>query len=298
MTGGTTPAASAKPILDASDLSVYVDGLHHPEGVTWGPDCKVWAGGERGEIYRIDDAAKGAVEVGSSGGFTLGVALDSAGDIFACDPIARCVQVFDPDGTCQPYSDGSPDVPIVAPNHLAFASSGDLFVSDSGRWKQNDGRIYRIRPGGQGEIWSDALRTVPNGLCLGPGEAHLYVAMTLNPGRIARVEIRSDGSAGRVEDYALLEGTLPDGLAFAQNGDLYVVTYRPDSVFVIRAETREVELYAADPEGALLASPTNLAFGQISGTPMLFSANIGRWHLTSMPVEVAGLPLNYPVGLR
>ena len=287
-------AASARPILDTTDLAVYVDGLHHPEGVTWGPDGKVWAGGERGELYRIDDPAEGPVEVGTSGGFTLGVAHDAGGRIYTCDPIARCVQVFEPDGTFASYSDGSPDVPIVAPNHLAFAGSGDLFVSDSGRWKHDDGRIYRIRPGGAGEIWCDVLTTVPNGVCLGPRDTHLYVAMTLNPGRISRVEIRTDGSAGQVEDYALLEGTLPDGLAFAENGDLYVVTYRPDAVFVIRAETREVELFASDPEGALLASPTNLAFGQIAGAPVLFSANIGRWHITSMPVDVPGLPLNYP----
>jgi sugar lactone lactonase YvrE len=145
------------------------------------------------------------------------------------------------------------------------------------------------------EIWCRELRTVPNGVCLGPGEEHLYVAMTLGPGRISRVEIRADGSAGAVEDYALLPGTLPDGLAFDETGDLYVVTYRPESVWVIRAGTRRVELVAHDPEGQALASPTNLAFGHVGGEPRLYAANIGRWHVAELPAAAPGQPLAYPV---
>ena len=87
---------------------------------------------------------------------------------------------------------------------------------------------------------------------------------------------------------------MPDGLAFASDGDLYVVTYRPDAIFVVRSGTREVALVAEDPTGTILASPTNVAFGTIDGEPVLYCANIGRWHVAVLPIGVQGLPLAYP----
>ena len=120
------------------------------------------------------------------------------------------------------------------------------------------------------------------------------MAMSFGPGRIDRVAIAADGSAGRVETYIDLGDLVPDGLAFAENGDLYVVTYRPDAIFVVRAGTRDVELVAEDPTGTILASPTNLAFGTIDGEPVLYCANIGRWHIAVLPLGVPGLPLRYP----
>ncbi|MFN8221733.1 MAG: SMP-30/gluconolactonase/LRE family protein [Gaiellales bacterium] len=277
-----------------AEATVLVDGLDHPEGVTVGPDGAVWAGGEAGQVYRIEGDPAVATEIGTSNGMTLGLAADADGNVFTTDPKRRCVQVFRPDGSCRVYGVGEP--PIRAPNHLCFDSAGNLYVSDSGRWKEHDGCLYRFLPGGRGEVWCDELRTLPNGVCIGPGEEHLYVAMSLAPGRIARVEIRADGSAGRAEDFVILEGTLPDGLAFDRDGNLYVVTYRPETVWVIPAGTRRAEPYAHDPEGNILASPTNLAFEHGDGGRLLV-ANIGRWHVTALPTPAPGLRLPYPANV-
>src|SRR6185503_17992267 len=119
------------------------------------------------------------------------------------NPVLGGVVVFSPEGRHRLYAGGE----IRGANHLAFDSRGNLYFSDSGRWKEHDGRIFRVAPGGQAEVWCEELRTLPNGVCVGPGETHLYVAMSLGPGRISRVEIRDDGSAGAVEDVAVLEGT-------------------------------------------------------------------------------------------
>jgi gluconolactonase len=276
---------------------VLVDGLDHPEGVTVGPDGAVWAGGEAGQVYRIEGDPPKTTLLATSGGFTLGLAVDGFGNVYTTDPVNKCVQRFTPEGACSVYGRGAPAPDIRAPNHLCFDSRGNLYVSDSGVWKEHDGCIYRFAPGGAGEIWCTDARTLPNGVCMGPGEEHLYVAMSLAPGRIARIEIKDDGSAGELEDFVILEGTLPDGLAFDRDGNLFVVTYRPDTVWVVPAGTRQAEEYAHDPEGNILASPTNLAFAA-GDDPRLFVANIGRWHVTALPVETPGLPLAHPTDER
>src|SRR3712207_4206176 len=90
-----------------STLSALAPGLHHPEGVAWGPDRKVYAGGEAGQVYRInlDDGMHQAYT--NTGGFVLGMAHDALGNVYACDQgLAQVVKVTPP-GEVSKYSAGS-----------------------------------------------------------------------------------------------------------------------------------------------------------------------------------------------
>lgn len=73
--------------MRAIDLGAFAElagGLDHPEGVAWGPDGRVYAGGEAGQVYAI--ALDGKVEeLASTGGFHFGVTLDGNGNVYACD---------------------------------------------------------------------------------------------------------------------------------------------------------------------------------------------------------------------
>ena len=60
-----------------TDVSVLVDGLDHVEGIAWGLDGYCYAGGEAGQIYRIDIERKEAVQIADTSGFILGLAIDS-----------------------------------------------------------------------------------------------------------------------------------------------------------------------------------------------------------------------------
>jgi sugar lactone lactonase YvrE len=73
--------------LDAFDE--LAEGLDHPEGVAWNPsDGRVYAGGERGEIYAV--TLDGEVrQVGSTGGSLLGIAVDGRGRVYVCDAGCR-----------------------------------------------------------------------------------------------------------------------------------------------------------------------------------------------------------------
>ncbi|MBM3932908.1 MAG: SMP-30/gluconolactonase/LRE family protein [SAR202 cluster bacterium] len=280
-------------LLDNSrQISVLVEGLDHPEGIAWGPDGYAYAGGEAGQIYRIDIEKRTVSQLASTGGFILGLAFDGDGNLYACDLGKRCVQRVSPDGTVSVYSTGTRERPMFAPNYPGFDREGNLYVCDSGHWKADDGLIYRIRPGGATEVWSTAATTFPNGLCLGPGGDYLYVAMSVDPPRVIRLRINRDGSAGAPETVREFPGTVPDGLAFDVDGNLYMSCYRPDRIYRLTPGGK-LDIVAEDWEGTLIACPTNIAFCGPK-LDILLGANLGRWHITRYDLGVKGLPLNYP----
>ncbi len=279
-------------ILDSSQISDYAHGLDHAEGIAWGMDGYIYAGGEIGQVYRIDPAKPEARVFANTGGFLLGMALDSAHNIYACDAGHAVVQRVTPEGRVRTYSTGAPGEPFIMPNYPVFDRQGNLYVADSGKWKEDNGKIYKVKPGGEGEIWCRELTEFPNGLCLNADETHLYVAMSLNPPRISRITIQPDGTAGAVKTVVDMPRTVPDGLAFDMEGNLYISCYRPDAVYRYTLKG-ELQVLADDYEGTAIAAPTNVAFcGE--NRDMLLSTNLGRWHLTHYHLDAIGMPLDYP----
>ena len=272
------------------DGQVLAEGLDHPEGIAYGPDGMVYAGGEAGQVYRVDASDGTVVQLATTGGFVLGVTLDAAGRVFCCDAGHRAVLRVDADGSVAVVSRGAPGRSF-APNHLVFAADGHLYVSDSGSWPEGGGTIQRISPDGTTEVWSDGPGAVTNGLALGPDGRHLYAVESTRPG-VSRVEIRADGSAGPCAEVVRLPGTVPDGLAFDRDGNLYVSCYRPDAIYRLSPDG-EVTCVAADWQGTRLAAPTNIAFVG-AGLDRLATANLGRWHLAVLDVGAAGHPLHHP----
>ena len=275
-----------------TQVSKLVEGLDHPEGIAWGSDGYAYAGGETGQLYRIDIDRAELSQIADTGGFIAGMALDSSHNIYACDVGKHCVQKITPEGVVTSYFSGLPDEPFKIPNYPAFDSQGNIYVTDSGDWKGDNGLIYKIRPGGQGEVWTREARTFPNGLCLGPGDDFLYVVMSLNPPRIVRFKIQADGSAGPVETVVELPQTVPDGVAFDAEANLYISCYRPDRIYRL-TPSGQLDILAEDWQGTLIASPTNIAF---CGTErdILLSSSLGRWHITRYEAGATGLPLHYP----
>jgi gluconolactonase len=282
------------PLLDNNtQISVLVEGLDHPEGIACGLDGYAYAGGEAGQLYRIDISRREVAEFAGTGGFVLGIALDAKNNAYACDVKNRSVFKVTPDGLVSTYSKGTSDDPFTIPNYPAFDGEGNLYVCDSGEWHGDNGLLYKIRPGGDTEVWDRKLKEFPNGLCLSPDGKHLYVAMSLNPPRVDRIKIEADGSAGPTETVVGFPMTVPDGVAFDTDGNLYVSMYRPDVIYR-RTPSGQLDVLAEDFEGTLIAAPTNIAFCG-KDRDVLLSSNIGRWHITRYEAGATGHPLNYPV---
>lgn len=278
-------------MLSLGQVGVLVEGLDHPEGVTVDPDGILFAGGEAGQLYRVDEKTGSAEKVADTDGFLLGLCADTAGRIYACDVAARAVQRIDPrTGAVETWSRGAPGRPLVNPNWPVFTDDGTLYVTDSGSWKGDDGCILRITPDSTTTVWTDEVSNFPNGACLTADGRALLVLESCTPA-LVHVSIGSDGRAGPREVVAELPGTVPDGVTLTEDGTAYVCCYRPDRILAVRP-TGEVEVVVDDPEGTVLAAPTNGVWLEPERT-RLVTGNLGRWHLSVLEPGGVGIPLRY-----
>ena len=268
-------------------LVTIATGLDHPEGVAWGPDGRIYAGGEAGQIYAIGDDGE-VQEIASTGGFMYGVTVDGRGDIIACDfgraEIARVTGT----GDISTVTTGTPDHPIRVPNFTAFDDTGNLYVTDSGNWGADDGLVFRVDTEGTTQVWSARVPGFPNGCCLSiEGDALLVVESSRR--RVVRVPIGADGDAGEPEVVVELAGSQPDGIALAADGTMFVGCYRPDRVWRI-APGGSPEILLDDPDGVSLNQPANVAFIG-ADLDRLAISSLGGWSIVALDVGAVGLPL-------
>ncbi|MEQ9423514.1 MAG: SMP-30/gluconolactonase/LRE family protein [Cyclobacteriaceae bacterium] len=276
------------PLLDKA--VVFTEGLDHPECVAIHPDGSVWAGGEGGQIYRISQDGSNVEEVANTGGFILGIAFSPGAQWLAiCDLGKKCLWKLDlASMKLEMFSDGADGHQFNIPNYGVFDSAGNYYVTESGDFRQVTGKILKYDTEGNGTIWHDGSFNFTNGCALGPNETHIYVVVSFMPG-IERIAINADGSAGEREVYCTLPESVPDGCAFDADGNLYVSCYAPNKIYKI-ASDRTASIFIDDWEAHTLSNPTNIAFGG-DNLDQMFTANLGRWHITKIDAGIKGLPL-------
>ncbi len=290
---GAVSPAERPSLMRIDDFAPFVEGLDHPEGVTADPDGIVYAGGEAGQIYRVslDGSAE---QIATTDGFILGLCLDGDGAIYACDLAPGAVKRIGPDGGVPTYSSGSPARSMTVPNYPVFDAAGNLYVSDSGGWKEYAGCLFRIRPGGETEVVGEGLEAFPNGMALHPDGSRLYVVLSNMPG-VVSLALGQDGSVGTPQTVVALPRHVPDGLAFDVAGNLYISCYTPDVIYRL-APDGELAVVAEDWESVTFATPTNIVFAGPDRRTLVV-ASLSRWHLTKGEMPVAGARLQYPTGV-
>jgi gluconolactonase len=265
----------------------------HPEAVAWGPDGRVYAGGEAGQLYRFALEGGALEEIARvEGGFLLGLAHDAAGNTYACDDRSRGLHRIAPNGDITVYASGNAEQKMRVPNYPVFDEQGSLYVSDSGTWGARDGFIWKIAPGGtEGEIWTRKANGFTNGMCLSADGRFLYVVES-SPPLISKIAVNPDGSAGERSVVVELPRQVPDGVAFDTDGNLYISLYNPNIIYRLTTRGELIKLYD-DWEQLMLVAPTNIAFG---GPEMrdLIIASVCGWSVHTARVAVPGLPLRYP----
>ncbi len=271
-------------------MSLFAEGLDHPECVAVHPDGSVWAGGEAGQVYRISPDGGEIKEVANTGGFVQGLAFSPGSEWLAvCDSGNKCVwKLALPTGELSVFCKGTDAHRFNIPNYAVFDAAGNLYVSESGGFREVTGKILKFSPDGKGIIWHEGPFAFANGMAMGKEEHHLYVVCSWLPG-VERIAINADGSAGQREVYCTLPQTVPDGVSFDKEENLYITCYIPNAIYKVSPD-RVSSLVVDDWEAHTLSNPTNIAFGG-EKLNQLFAANLGRWHITRIDIGAEGLPL-------
>lgn len=279
-------------------MRVLASELDHPEGLCWHPDGFILAGGEAGQIYRVqlDGTVK---QIGDTGGSVLGLATDGADQLLVCNLGRQALlRMSLSSGQVDVLSLGTETVPLRTPNTVTFGPDGTLYFTDSGTWDGDDGCVFAMDPEGRTRVWSTRVSSFPNGSAFDEAGNRLLVVESTGPG-VTAIPVLADGSAGEPYVVVKLPGIVPDGVALDRDGGILIACYRPDAIYRYTTGDRRLEILAADPRGTLLAAPTNVAFigDELN---MLATANLGRWHLTVLNPPVPGARMCHPtrVGIK
>lgn len=272
------------PVLSMSAARVFFDGifseprLAHPEGIAVHPDGSIWCGTEWGDLIRIEADGSRHARMGTTNGFALGIAFDSAGNCFICD--LKHAAVFRYDAASQEVTRFAASG-ILVPNYpVVDEARGVLYVSDS-RGNNNIGPgIFRYDlKTGEGGVWCSAAMDFANGMAMAPDGQGLY-AVESDRAQVSYVPINPDGSAGSPRIVIPAAPNVPDGLAIAPDGTIYVSCYEPSRIYRQRPGS-ELEVLIEDPAATTLAHPTNIV---LKGA-IMYTANLGRWHIAAIQLD-------------
>lgn len=283
--------ANEMPVIDEHQVKSIAEGVDHCEGVAYGLDGFIYAGGSGGQIYRVSLETSQFEQISRQDGWILGLALDNGNNVYGCDLKNRAVVRIRPDGSAETYSSGSKEQEFVLPNYCVFDRKGNLYVSDSGHWEQPSGRVFKIDAQGKTQLWHSGPFSFANGLALDRDEKSLYLVESARPG-VVKINIDENGAALDTEVVVELPRTVPDGLAFDAQGYLWISLYRPDALYRLSPE-RRLEVFVEDWRGMLLCSPTNLAFCGPE-LDIIVTSSLGHNRLYRLDVGIKGQALNYP----
>ncbi len=122
------------PLLDIAAARVLRRHLRRAaarpsEGVAVAADGAIWCGTETGDLIRIEADGSSHRRMASTGGFLLGIAFDSAGNVYACDLRHAAVFRYEPaSGRFDRFASSG----IRVPNYpVVDEKRGVLYVTDS-----------------------------------------------------------------------------------------------------------------------------------------------------------------------
>lgn len=255
-------------VLGPDDFTPFGQGFSRPECVLAEPDGTLFVSDRPGGVLRVSPEGE-YVCLGHIDGVPNGHALDAERNLIVTDIENGRLWMIGQDGTQKLILDALEGVPPGAVNFATVDSRGAIWVSVSTRIRPRtdavatpsaDGYIIRIADG-EAQIAADGL-FFTNELRFDRNEHFLYVAET-SVGRILRFPLLAEGRLGPRESFGpapLFEGARVDGIAFDEDGNLWVTDIARNGIHVIDPDGRALCVFE-DPEGVVLKVPTSIAFG-------------------------------------
>jgi gluconolactonase len=260
------------------------------EAVALAPEGQLFAANEAGELFRIE-SHDGSFEVAANlGGWGVGLCVDGDGLVYVCViDKHKIVRANPATGEVVDYCTSVEGGPLPSPNYCAFGEDGTLYVTDSrGQGKEErEGRVVAIPPGGgDASVVPGEKLYYANGMAV-RNDGTLFVVDTFVQPRIVTI------ADGKVETYVELPGTVPDGLAFDEDGGLMISCFQPNRLLRVEPGGGDARIVIDDWTGQLLLSPTNITFFGPDRKSIAFASLLGWW-LSAIDTPWTGQPLFYP----
>jgi gluconolactonase len=274
------------PTLPIESARIFYDGIgdhafRNPEGIAVANDGSIWCGTSTGWVYRIAPDGSSAERVASTDGFLLGIAFDRAGSLYVCDLLSAAVLRLPPGADAFVPFARATEGAMRIPNALAVDDErGVIYVTDSHGDHDPGPGVWRFDLAtGEGGLWYAGDLDFANGITLSADRSAVLVAESWGR-RVSRIGIESDGSAHAAETLVTVgDDVVIDGLTLDADGSLLLICYAPSCVYRHRPDG-ELELVINDPDHSVLCHPTN----GVVRDGVLYTANLGRWHITQVPL--------------
>jgi gluconolactonase len=223
--------------------TLLASDLGFPEGPVVMPDgAIVLCDGNTGELLRWNDGALGSYA--TTGGSPWGAVLGTDGAVYLTqggnvpgsgDLSAVCgIQRVSADGEVELLASEIEGRTLAAPNDLAFGPDGRLYFTESGTEQDpraevpSPGGLFALDASGGGEHLIERPEVYPNGIAF-DAQGRLYWTESMGH-RVCRLD---DGQATTFSQ--LSDGHVPDGMAFTEDGRLFVCTTISGGVTVLSA---------------------------------------------------------------
>lgn len=260
------------------------------EAVALAPDGRLFAANEAGELFRIEPDDGSFEVVANLGGWGVGLCVDGDGLVYVCViDKHKIVRANPATGDVVDYCTSVEGGALPSPNYCAFGEDGTLYVTDSrGQGKEErEGRVVAIPPsGGDASVVPGEKLYYANGMAVRK-DGTLFVVDTFVQPRIVTI------ADGKVQTYVELPGTVPDGLAFDEDGGLMISCFQPNRLLRVEPESGDARIVIDDWTGQLLLSPTNITFFGPDRRSIAFASLLGWW-LSAIDTPWTGQPLFYP----
>lgn len=272
-------------------IKTLTEGLAFPEGPAFGPDGSLWAVELKGG--RLVQYKNGSLVCHHVGGAPNGIAIDGEGMIWFCDAGNNAIRTFNPvtkeSTTVVKSVDGEP---LAKPNDLAFDAAGNLLFTCPGNSRQQPtGYACVLMKNGTVKKFTTG-KYFPNGLAFTADGKELILVETYKHRLWKGAWDVENGGWMAEEVWCHVGGPDgpggPDGMAFNNDGNLYVAVYGTGQIRVVNP-TGEVIQKIVLPAN----NPTNCAFDP-SGTLGLVITEAEKGLLLSIPLNEIGR-INQPL---